>query len=61
MKPIVDHQTRQRDRQHLRSLLLTGGASPSVLEAKPAYFDSLRQRVHDASRSLSLSSTQKGV
>ena len=41
---------RDQDRQHLRGLLLAGAAAPSVQEASPVYFDSLRQRVQDATR-----------
>ncbi|MBC5766445.1 type II toxin-antitoxin system ParD family antitoxin [Ramlibacter albus] len=35
---------KEQDRQHLRSLILEGMASPRVGEADPAYFEKLRQR-----------------
>lgn len=36
---------RDQDRQHLRSLLLVGGAAPVVQEATPEYFNALREQV----------------
>ena len=36
---------RDRDRQHLRGLLLEGAASPPAAPADARYFDSLRERV----------------
>lgn len=35
------------DRQHLRGLLLEGASSESTAPADAAYFDSLRDRVHE--------------
>ncbi|MYE25433.1 MAG: type II toxin-antitoxin system ParD family antitoxin [Gammaproteobacteria bacterium] len=40
---------RERDRQHLRGLLLEGAASPQSATADSGYFDELRNRVHAAS------------
>ena len=37
---------KDRDRQHLRGLLLEGAASPSVAKADGEYFDQLRDRIH---------------
>ncbi len=37
---------KDQDRQHLRRLLLEGASSPPAAEAGPAYFNSLRDRVH---------------
>ena len=39
---------REQDRQHLRGLLLTGGASEAAAPVDEAYFTALRQRVHRA-------------
>lgn len=39
---------RDRDRQHLRGLLLEGGASPGAAVADADYFDRLRGRVREA-------------
>jgi len=39
---------REQDRQHLRGLLLAGGASEAAAPADEAYFAALRQRVHRA-------------
>jgi len=36
---------KDRDRQHLRGLLLDGAASPPASPADAAYFDGLRDRV----------------
>ena len=36
---------RDRDRQHLRGLLLAGGESPPSVTADPAYFEELRAGV----------------
>ena len=36
---------RDRDRQHLRGLLLEGGESPPSVTADTAYFEELRDRV----------------
>jgi antitoxin ParD1/3/4 len=35
-----------RDRQHMRGLLLEGGSSPPSTPADASYFDSLREQVH---------------
>jgi antitoxin ParD1/3/4 len=40
-----------RDRRHLRNLLLEGGASTPGVPVDAAYFDSLRQRVKARGRS----------
>lgn len=37
----------ERDRQHLRKLLLEGAASPLAGPADDAYFDALRKRISD--------------
>ena len=39
---------REQDRQHLRGLLLAGGASEAAAPVDEAYFTALRQRVHRA-------------
>ena len=39
-----------RDRQRMRSLLLEGAASPPATHADDDYFESLRNRVHEAGR-----------
>ena len=39
---------KDKDRQHLRSLLVTGAASAPTAVADTAYFDSLRERVRIA-------------
>ena len=39
---------KDRDRQHLRGLLLDGAASPPVVTADADYFDRLRSRVRGA-------------
>lgn len=39
-----------RDRQHLRSLLLEGAASPPSEPADPSYFDALREGVRERAR-----------
>lgn len=36
---------KDRDRQHLRALLVEGASSPSGPKADSAYFDALRKRV----------------
>ncbi|MCY4487192.1 MAG: type II toxin-antitoxin system ParD family antitoxin [Deltaproteobacteria bacterium] len=41
---------KERDRQHLRGLLLEGPASPPAVTADADYFDGLRGRVRDAGR-----------
>lgn len=41
---------KDHDRQHLRSLLLEGAASPSAVTADTDYFGQLRDRVRDAGR-----------
>lgn len=40
---------KDRDRQHLRGLLLEGPASPKAVTADARYYDRLRSRVRDAS------------
>ena len=47
---VRDLIRKDRDRLHLRSLLLAGAASPPVARADPAYFEGLRQRVHQAGK-----------
>lgn len=37
---------RERDKEHLRQLLLEGAASPQTQVADAGYFDGLRARVH---------------
>lgn len=39
---------KDRDRQHLRGLLLEGASSPSAVTADAAYFNRLRSRVRKA-------------
>ena len=41
---------KERDRQHLRGLLLEGAASPPAVTADADYFDGLRDRVREADR-----------
>ncbi len=41
---------KERDRQHLRGLLLEGPASPPAVTADADYFDGLRDRVREADR-----------
>ena len=41
---------KERDRQHLRGLLLEGPASPPAAAADADYFDGLRDRVREAGR-----------
>ena len=41
---------KERDRQHLRGLLLEGAASPPAVTADADYFDGLRDRVREAGR-----------
>ena len=41
---------KERDRQHLRGLLLEGLASPPATAADADYFDGLRGRVREAGR-----------
>ena len=41
---------KDQDRQHLRSLLLEGAASPQAATADADYFDRLRGRVREAGR-----------
>ncbi len=41
---------KERDRQHLRGLLLEGPASPPAVTADTEYFDGLRGRVRDVGR-----------
>ena len=41
---------KERDRQHLRGLLLEGAASPPAVTADADYFDALRGRVRDVGR-----------
>lgn len=41
---------KERDRQHLRGLLLEGQASPPAVTADADYFDELRGRVRDIGR-----------
>ena len=41
---------RDRDRQHLRALLLDGAGSAPAAPADKAYFDSLRSRVRPGDR-----------
>ena len=41
---------KERDRQHLRGLLLEGPASPPAVTADAGYFDELRGRVRDVGR-----------
>ena len=41
---------KERDRQHLRGLLLEGPASPPAATADADYFDGLRDRVREAGR-----------
>ena len=40
---------KNRDRQHLRNLLLAGAASRQTVSADAGYFDQLRGRIRDAS------------
>lgn len=39
---------KDRDRQHLRGLLLAGATSPQSVSVDPDYFDKLRSRVREA-------------
>lgn len=41
---------KDRDRKHLRNLLLEGANSPRAVVADAAYFDRLRNRVREAGR-----------
>jgi antitoxin ParD1/3/4 len=41
---------KDQDRQHLRALLLEGGASAPTAPASTAYFDGLRERVRRRAR-----------
>ena len=41
---------KERDRQHLRGLLLEGPASPSAATTNADYFDGLRGRIREAGR-----------
>ena len=47
---VRDLIRKDRDRLHLRSLLLAGAASPAAAQADAAYFEGLRQRVQQAGR-----------
>ncbi len=40
---------KDKDRRRLRELLLEGAASPPSVTADAAYFERLRDRVHEAS------------
>lgn len=43
---VRDLIRRDRDRQHLRSLLLAGAASEPAVSVDEAWFESLRDRAH---------------
>ena len=50
---------KDKDRLHLRSLLLAGAASAPVAPADPAYFEGLRDRVRKAAKNGPMSPSRK--